>query len=442
MKQILIVDDKVEELKCAEEVLQASYEVATARSGGQALQLLKEKEPDLILLDVDMPDMDGYEVMNQLKLDENSGDIPVIFLIEGTDRAGEIKGLKMGAMDFIRKPFEPEIMCSRINKILQITEQNKMLQDIARKDGLTDLLNRRYMEKLLNQTDNRKVKGFFLLLDLDNFKLVNDTFGHVVGDEILVKFAEVLKEEVDKEGSVCRLGGDEFAIYIPRQYDKETLKKIVRRMIAVIEFEVNELLSESCGFKISVSIGIAEKPEDGNSFMELYSAADKALYYVKQNGKRGFHFFRDTQEGIEESEKENRLINLIQLQRLIQEKGHEAGAYRVEYDGFKRIYHFVSRCKERKSQDIQLLLFTVQDTLNHEIASERADKGMKGLEEAVSQSLRRGDVATRCGNVQYVAILINASYENGTIVAHRIQQKFDDLLQDNSMTLAYEMQSV
>lgn len=365
-----------------------------------------------------------------------------MFFIEGSDRENEIRCLKMGAMDFIKKPFEPELMLSRIGRILKLTEQNKILQDIARKDGLTDLLNRRYMEKLLNQTDNREEKGFFLLLDLDNFKLVNDTFGHVVGDEVLVRFAGVLKEEVDKEGCVCRLGGDEFAIYIPKDYKKETLKKIVRRMIAVIEFEVNELLSESCGFKVSVSIGIAEKPGDGRSFMELYSAADKALYYVKQNGKRGFHFYGDSQKDIEESEKENKLINLIQLQRLIQEKGCGAGAYKVEYDGFKRIYHFISRCKDRKSQDLQLLLFTVKDTSDNEIGNEKADKGIRILEEAVVQSLRKEDVATKCGNIQYVAILVNASYQNGTIVAHRIQQKFDELLKDDTMTLVYEMQSV
>lgn len=442
MKHILVVDDAINDLKCAEEILSDIYQVTTAQNGENAFFLLKKYIPDLILLDIDMPGMNGYEVMGRLKQDEAFSEIPVVFLIDGSDQESEIKGLKMGAMDFVKKPFEPELMRSRIDKILKLTEQNKILQDIARKDGLTDLLNRRYMEELLNQTDTREEKGFFLLLDLDNFKLVNDTFGHVVGDEVLIRFAGVLKEEIDKEGSVCRLGGDEFAIYIPKEYEKEALKKIVRRMIAVIEFEVNELLLESCGFKVSVSIGIAEKPENGNSFMELYAAADKALYYVKQNGKRGFHFYGDTQKNFEELKKEDKLINLIQLQRLIQEKGHESGAYKVEYDGFKRIYHFVSRCKERKSQDVQLLLFTVQDVLNHEIRSERADKGIRGLEEAVAQSLRRGDVATRCGEVQYVAILVNASYENGTVVAHRIQQKFDDLLQDNTMTLVYEMQSV
>ncbi|EOS78573.1 diguanylate cyclase (GGDEF) domain-containing protein [Lachnospiraceae bacterium 10-1] len=442
MKHILVVDDVINDLKCAEEILRDIYQVTTVDTGEKALLFLEENMPDLILLDVDMPAMNGYEVMEQLKQDEVFSGIPVVFFIEGSDRENEIRCLKMGAMDFIKKPFEPELMLSRIGRILKLTEQNKILQDIARKDGLTDLLNRRYMEKLLNQTDNREEKGFFLLLDLDNFKLVNDTFGHVVGDEVLVRFAGVLKEEVDKEGCVCRLGGDEFAIYIPKDYKKETLKKIVRRMIAVIEFEVNELLSESCGFKVSVSIGIAEKPGDGRSFMELYSAADKALYYVKQNGKRGFHFYGDSQKDIEESEKENKLINLIQLQRLIQEKGCGAGAYKVEYDGFKRIYHFISRCKDRKSQDLQLLLFTVKDTSDNEIGNEKADKGIRILEEAVVQSLRKEDVATKCGNIQYVAILVNASYQNGTIVAHRIQQKFDELLKDDTMTLVYEMQSV
>ena len=133
MKHILIVDDVTTNLKCAVEVLKDSYEVTTAKSGSQALDLLKERVPDLILLDVDMPGMSGYEVMERLNQEDTFKDIPVVFLTAGADKESEIKGLKMGAMDIIRKPFEPEIMRGRIDKILKMTGRRKELSDIAKK---------------------------------------------------------------------------------------------------------------------------------------------------------------------------------------------------------------------------------------------------------------------------------------------------------------------
>ena len=330
-------------------------------------------------------------------------------------------------------------MKSRIDNILQITDQKKELQSIAQKDSLTDLLNRRYLEGILEQAGEED-SGYFLLLDLDNFKKVNDSFGHMAGDQVLVKFARVMKEEITDSDCVCRLGGDEFAVYLPGEYDQDKIKSIARRLIAGIEFEVNDLISDACDFKLSVSVGIAEKPNDGKNFDELYGAADKALYHVKQNGKRGYYFYSSDKAGAKETEEENSLINLLQLQRLIEEKSRQSGAYRVEYDGFKRIYHFVARCMERKSQDVQLVLFTIQGDL---IGTEEAGKeAMELLDHAVSGSLRRGDVATRCGNTQYVAILMNASPENGNMVAGRIQKKFDTLAKGHELKLAYEMQSV
>lgn len=442
MKHILIVDNAVTNLKYAAEVLKDIYEITTVRSGEQALQLSKEKIPDLILLNIEMPDMDGYEIMERLKMDEELKDIPVVLLIAGADIESEIKGLKMGAIDFIRIPFEPENMLGRVNKILQMTETKSVFEDISHKDDLTDLFSRKYMENLLNETDNRDEKGTFLLLDIDNFKMVNDTFGYAVGDEVLVNFVRVLNEEVGREGTICRLGGDEFGVYIPREYEKEKLKKIIRHLIAVIEYEINELLSKSCNFNISVSVGIAQKPEDGIDFIELYVAAGKALYYVKQNGKRGFHFFHDTGKENRKDGEEGNLINLLKLRRLIQDKGNLTGDFRIEHDGFMRICHFISRYMEGRSQDVQLLLFTVQDTSGGEIKDERADKGIEGLKEAVSKFLRKGDAATRCGNVQFIVILTNESRENGTIVAHRISQKFEELLKDDTMKLACEILSI
>ena len=266
MKQILIVDDVAADLESAVEVLKDSYDITARDSGKKALTFLQDMQPDLILLDVNMPDMNGYEVMEELKKDRKLNEIPVIFLTAQSDQESEIKGLKMGAMDFVRKPFEPEIMRSRIDKILRLTEQNRELQKIALKDGLTDLLNRRYMEKLLNQTDINEEKGFFLLFDLDNFKLVNDNFGHIVGDEVLIKFARVLQEEIGSKDSACRLGGDEFAVYVSGSRSRDEVKRMARRMIAGIEFEINDMLLDSCNVRVSVSIGIAEKPVDGDKF--------------------------------------------------------------------------------------------------------------------------------------------------------------------------------
>ncbi len=442
MKHILMVDDVATNLKCAAEVLKDSYEITTARSGKQALLIVKEYIPDLILLDINMPEMDGYEVMERLKENPDTKDIPIIFLTAETDQASEVKGLKMGAMDFIRKPFEPEVMRSRIDKILQMTDQKRELMDIAKKDDLTDLLNRRYLENMFNKADASVERGYFLLLDLDNFKLVNDHFGHMIGDEVLIKFSRVLQEEVEEKDAVCRVGGDEFVVFISGENSDDKIKSIARRLIAGIEFEVNDLISDACDFKLSVSVGIAEKPVDGKTFQELYSAADKALYYVKQNGKRGYHFYHGLGDKESDNDEENNLINLLQLQRLIQERGHQSGAYRVEYDGFKRIYHFVSRCMERKSQDVQLVLFTLTDGQAADMDSGRASAAIETLEEAVSKSLRRGDVATRCGNIQYVAILMNASTQNGNLVVERIQKKFAELSDDEDIFLEYEMQSV
>lgn len=440
MKRIFMVDDEMTNLECAIRILDDSYEVETARSGEQGLLLLNENIPDLILLDIGMPEMDGYAVMDALKKDPRLKDVPVIFLTDGTDGESEIKGLKMGAMDFIRKPFEPEIMRGRIDKILQMTEQRKALWDIALKDGLTDLLNRRYMEKLLNQTEKDQKKGFFLLLDLDNFKLVNDIFGHQVGDDVLVRFARVMEKQVGDKNSVCRLGGDEFAVFFSGDYEKSNIISIARRMIAGIEYEINELLLDSGDLKVSVSIGIAQKPEDGKDFTKLYSAADKALYFVKQNGKRGYHFFHDTIA--EEKEEESKQINLGQFLRLLKEEGRENGVYRVEYARFKWIYRFVARMLEEKNSSAYLIFLTLQDKTGGELEKERAVKGIEALEQAVSHTLNRKAVATKCGRVQYAALLSEASGEKGELLVEQIQGKFCELLKDSTVELVCEMKKM
>lgn len=442
MKHILMADGSKYNLKCAKEILGNSYEIFGAQSGEEALLFLKKVIPDLILLDVAMPDMSGYDVMERMKEDEQLREVPVIFLTAEADREGEIRGLKMGAMDFIRKPFDPEIMRSRIEKILKMTDQKKELQDIALKDGLTDLLNRRSMERLLNQTDATKEEGFFMLLDLDNFKEVNDKFGHVVGDKVLIRLARILEEQVGDVSSVCRLGGDEFALYFRGNYDKDEIIGIVQKIIREIEFEINELVLDSDEVSISISAGISQKPEDGIGFSELYAAADKALYFVKQNGKGNCHFYRDTANELIDTEEEPKQVDLGQLQKMIQEEEYQRGVYKVGYNRFKWMYGFVSQYREKKSQDAHIILLTVRDEDGCELEKDRAEEGIELLELAISQSLRWGDIATKCGNEQYIVLLLNASYENGTMVAERIRSKYRELSEGHKLILTYEVGNV
>lgn len=439
MKQILMVDDVATNLICAAEVLRQSYEVSTAKSGRQALLMLNEMEPDLIMLDINMPQMDGYEVFAKLQENPKWAKIPVVFLTAESDMTNEVKGLSMGAMDFIRKPFDPEVMKTRIDKIMSITEEKKALEGAANRDTLTNLSTRKTLENFMESEDGKE--GYFLLLDLDNFKQVNDTYGHVVGDSVLVKIAHVFEEVVgtDKD-QICRLGGDEFAIFLNSGMDREEIKNLIRRLIATCEFEISDLIADYSDFKVSVSIGIACKPDDAMEFQQLYSMADKALYFVKQNGKRGYHFYDSMALSKEESDKENNLIDLIQLQRLIKENDDSDGAYQVEYEGFKRIYRFVSRCMDRKNQDVQIVLFSINGVDLQDL--EYDNIFIEHLGEAVKVSLRRGDVATQCGKGQYVVILMDANEDNGLKVIDRIKANFEKAIDDSNINLTYETESV
>lgn len=433
-----MVDDVSTNLICATQVLRPQYEVSTAKSGRQALLMLNEMTPDLIMLDINMPVMDGYEVFEKLKANPEWASIPVVFLTAESDMTKEIKGLEMGAMDFIRKPFDPDVMKTRVDKIMALTEQKIALEDAVNKDSLTELSTRKNLVSFMDSPQGKN--GYFLLLDLDNFKAVNDTFGHVIGDAVLVKMAKLFAETVKEDDRVCRLGGDEFAIFLPDTFSREDIKSWCRQIIATCEYEIGEILEDYSDFRVSVSIGVAVKGQDGLTFQEIYANADKALYFVKQNGKRGYHFFDSIDDSESSLAEENTRINIMQLQRLIEENDDKSGAYKVEYEGFKRIYRFVSRMIERKDRDVQVVLFSLSSSNGEVVSSDNDDIAVLG--QAVQNSLRRGDVAARCGDAQWVVILMDANAENGDKVAERIRSIFNKTKKNSSVELTYEMETV
>lgn len=442
-KHILIVDDVTTNLKCAAEVLQDYYKLSMAKSGAQAINFLQKAKPDLILLDIRMPEMDGYETLEIIKANPETANIPVVFLTVDDQRESEIKGLKMGAMDFILKPFEPGVMLSRIDKILQIEDLRKNLSISTRKDVLTGLWNRKYIEEDIEQyLSVGNEKGVFFIFDIDNFKQVNDTYGHIMGDAVLVRFADILKSGVGSRDVSARIGGDEFVVFLKGEYSSEEIREYCSMVIERMEHEVSECIGQDV--VMTVSIGVAIAPEDGADYISLCSKADKALYHVKQNGKNNYHFFRIQKEEKEKNVNlfENNTVDMEKLQQVVSERNRVEGAYRVEYDGFKHIYQFVARSMGRTGQDVQMVLFTLNYIKNRGISPELLNSAMKELERAIVVSLRQGDVTTQYSSFQYVVLLMNANYVNGEKIAQRICHTWEEMNECEGMQIDYSVKEI
>ncbi len=441
-KHILIVDDVTTNLKLAAEVLQEHYKLSMAKSGQQAIQFLQKAKPDLILLDVRMPEMDGYQTLELIKANPNTANIPVVFLTVDDQRESEIKGLKMGAMDFILKPFEPEVMLSRIDKILQIEDLRKNLSISARKDVLTGLWNRKHLEDEVERyLDENGLKAVFMIMDIDNFKQVNDSLGHIMGDAVLERIGRILKNSVGPRDIAARIGGDEFAVFLKGDYTDGEIREYCEMVFAEVGNELSELVVDND--MITLSIGIAQVPLDAYDYFGLYAKADKALYYVKQNGKNDYHFFSVKEEPeLVEAEREDSSVDMEKLEQFVVERNDVEGAYRVEYEGFKHIYHFVSRGLGRNGQTVQMALFTLNYIKSMGVTAEMVQKAMKELERAIVVSLRQGDVTTQYSSFQYVVLLMNANEENGEKVVQRILDTWEQMNECSGIQLDYAIKQV
>lgn len=440
-KHILIVDDVTTNLKCVGEILRNDYALSMAKSGEQALQMIGKVKPDLVLLDVKMPGMDGYETFKAMKENPDTADVPVIFLTADTENGSEVKGLKLGASDFIRKPYEPEIMLGRIEKALLQEEKNKAIRDEAYKDALTGLWNRKHLQDEIDSLKDSDSTGSFLIFDLDNFKGINDNYGHVVGDAALIAFAKTLKNFVHKDDIVARIGGDEFAVFLRNSYGKELLSDRIENLISEVEHEI-KVVKEDDSYS-SVSIGISAFPFDGKSFIELYNNADKALYYVKQNGKSGYHFYNPSEKYSFTEEENKDVIDLFQLKKYIEEEDLSDGPFKVEYNSFKSIYRFLKRYVMRTNSKIQILLFSLKDLSI--IASDNTaglNKSMIILDECIKDSLRKNDVSTRYTNTQFLVILMDVDEDKRKNVVDRIMDNWNENNNNPNVLLKYDIEEL
>ena len=447
MKTILVVDDDKLNLSAARKVLSGEYKVIPVVRGTQVLSYLENEECDMILLDISMPEMDGFELLRKIRTMENGKDIPVIFLTADNDTETETRCFKEGAIDFIVKPFVPAVMQSRIGRALELEELRRGLADKLEKktrevsdirsksyqDVLTGLWNRAYTENAVNEMISQEKKGALFMLDMDNFKAVNDNYGHIAGDETLKVFAGTLKKFAGEGDILCRIGGDEFMIFVKGVTEKSELSSRAAGIIS--DFQKN-FAALSFEIECSVSIGIAQTPEDGLEFNKLYNSADKALYYVKQNGKNAYHFFSDKLQ--KEKSRAGKIVDLKYINSLMSRADDGQGAYFLDIDSFHHVYNFICRFVKRNEKDVQTVLFTVNEE-NQEIDVTEMELILETLEKAIYTSLRRSDVSTRYSSKQIVVILMDTDEVNGSMVADRILDCFYKMYSHQEVQIDYDI---
>lgn len=437
MKTILVVDDNKLNLASARNTLSGEYKVIPVLRGEQALTYLENGECDIILLDINMPEMDGFEVLAEIKKMERCKNIPVIFLTADNDTETETRCFKEGAIDFIAKPFVAEVMLSRIGRVLELEELRRSLADRlekktqevsdikakSRQDALTGLWNRAHTEETVNKMISEGVSGALMMIDMDNFKAINDNYGHIAGDRTLKMFADTLRKYSAEGDVLCRIGGDEFVVFVRDITSKSELGNRASDIITDLCYKL-----EQCKFETnsSVSIGIAQTPDDGTEFNKLYNAADKALYYVKQNGKNSYHFFSDRVEA--EKNRSAKNVDLDYLGEMLSRADSGKGAYLLDFDSFHHVYNFIRRFVDRSEREVQTVLFTVvpADGVT-EPAPDEVEAALDMLDKAIYNSLRRVDVSTRYSSKQIIVILMDANSENGELVAKRIVECFEKL---------------
>ena len=291
---ILVVDDMTTTLLLIHDLLKDTYEVKIAKSGTKALEILNApNDIDLILLDVEMPDINGYEVCKILKNNEQTKNIPVIFVTARNSEEDEEYGLNLGAIDYITKPFNKTITKLRLKNYLEMKIKNDMLEKLSMYDGLTNIRNRRYFdetfEKTFNEIKRDKKSLAVLMIDIDFFKPYNDNYGHGQGDETLRKVAKALEKTIKRASDfVARYGGEEFVILL-KDINKDGVEAVANNLLnAIRELKITHEFSKIENY-VTVSIGVSYYNSSSDiTKLELLLKADETLYNVKNSGRNNF----------------------------------------------------------------------------------------------------------------------------------------------------------
>ncbi len=422
---IVIVDDEAICLTNARKMLsEENMRVSCLRSGRELLKFIEKNTPDLILLDIMMPDMDGFETYHALREFEGKEGrpyIPVVFCTGENDNATEQQGLELGASDYIRKPYNKEIIIKRIENTINNSRTIETLKEEVMVDMLTGFLNKMHGTERISKLCTRKT-GALMILDLDNFKLVNDLFGHEMGDKVLAAFADIVRRNTRETDTLCRIGGDEFMAFCEDLTAENSVASITLRLNTQLLEAAESLMGKNNGIPLGISIGIAMVPEYGRDYEELFAMADSALYKVKNNGKHGYCLYNKLQgdEDLLSTDPDQKLERII---KIVEERNDTGGALMLGSDSFALVYRFLMRFYKRYGGTAALVLFTL--SLQEDADNIRQLETSSEFSGMLQKNLRVSDIIMQSGECDFFVMLTERTRAEAESTIKRILEAWE-----------------
>ncbi len=419
MKKIMVVDDEKISLMMTCHILSTRYQTCCASSGREAIEMYHIERPDMVLSDLRMKGMTGFELQKNLE-EACSEAIPFMFMTADSDEDIEGKGFENGAMDFIRKPFRADVLLRRVDNILQTVEKIHGLKKAAYTDSMTGLLNKASSQLEINSLCNQNTQGVLMMIDLDSFKLVNDLFGHSMGDRVLIRFAEIIRSAVRSTDIIGRFGGDEFIAFCQNISDESVIARKADYINEHLLRSAKDFMGEDMTIPLGASIGCVFAPTEGTDFSSLYKKADRALYYVKQHGKHGMRFYK--KEDRPEEKEADYSSDFSDSLMILGERNRASGAYTLTFDQFRVIYRFLARLRTTYKKEVWILFLALTQEVSGSMPPENAADEILNI---LRSSLRQGDVITRSSKNQFMILLLETTRSSiEHVVTERIFNNF------------------
>ena len=318
---ILVVDDDPSiRLIIRHSMEQCGYQVVEASNGLEAVQAAIRQVPDLVLMDAVMPEMDGFRATEEIKCLESCSDTPVLMATSLDDDQSIARAFSVGACDYVTKPFNWSVLRHRIARMLFAADAERKIRHIAYHDSLTGLPNRMlFMDRIdqaISRAQREKNQFALLFIDIDHFKVINDSMGHAAGDQLLNIMSQRLREVLRKSDTVARLGGDEFTVIIEGLDEAEDVVNVTKNILSTLDVPVDVNGKE---VYVGGSIGIAMYPQDGENFGVLLKNADTAMYKAKELGRNTFQFYTSemSYKAMQRLDMENQLRSALKAEDFV-----------------------------------------------------------------------------------------------------------------------------